>query len=58
MSQAQEPAVYNWQHLGFCWVRRTIGLVISMGFMLLLIFVAYNIQFSMEKSVAQLDNYE
>ena len=58
MENTIEPSNYNWENMGFSIFRRTIGFILSLSVMLLLIFIAYNMQFKMEKSVSQYDNYE
>jgi len=58
MENTIEPSNYNWENMGLSTLRRTIGFIFSVGFMLLLIFIAYNMQFKMEKSLSQYDNYE
>ena len=58
MDNTIEPSNYNWENMGFNTLRRTIGFILSLSVMLLLIFIAYNMQFKMEKSVSQYDNYE
>lgn len=58
MDATVEPSNYNWENMGLCMVRRTCGFILSLIVMLFLIFIAYNMQFKMEKSVAQYDNYE
>ena len=52
MENTIEPSNYNWENMGFGMVRRTIGFFASLSIMLLLIFIAYNLQFKMEKSLA------
>ena len=58
MENTIEPSNYNWENMGLSILRRTIGFILSLSVMLLLIFIAYNMQFKMEKSVSQYDNYE
>lgn len=47
-----EPSNYNWENMGLSVFRRTLGLILSLSVMLFLIFIAYNLQFKMEKSLA------
>ena len=52
MENTIEPSNYNWENMGFGMFRRIIGFIASLSIMMLLIFIAYNMQFKMEKSLA------
>jgi len=58
MKKAKDPSNYIWENLGFSLLRRGVGLLLCMGFLTLAIFVAYRIQFVLQKSVNHFDNYE
>ena len=55
---AKEPSTYIWENMRYSILRRSIAFVLTMGFMALVIFFAYRLQFFFQKSVSYFDNYE
>ena len=53
-----EPSNYKWENMGYTDKRQDVVFYIVMTLLALILLFAYNVQFSMQQSLAQFDNYE
>lgn len=58
IEQAEQPYQYTWENMAFTKKRRCMGFMCSMLLLFLFLFIAFTIQFKMQKTVAYFDNYE